>query len=118
MKCAEPPGFAARAASSDRSCLSWTRDGREDLCGVRHGRVTRDHIPLVLPGYDMSSVVTDEFGKATGLSTRPVAPAADVTAAAESALQSLERAEGESPYAIHGELQTIMNDLVGLIRRE
>ena len=22
MKCAEPPGFAARAASSDRSCLS------------------------------------------------------------------------------------------------
>ena len=65
----------------------------------------------------MSSVVTDEFGEAIGLSTRPV-PAADVTAAAGSAVQSLERAEGESPYAIHGELQTIMNNLVGLIRRE
>ena len=37
---------------------------------------------------------------------------------AESALQPLERPEGESPYAVHGELQTIMNDLVGLIRRE
>jgi len=34
------------------------------------------------------------------------------------AVEPLERAEGESPYAIHGELQTIMNDLVGLIRRE
>ena len=34
------------------------------------------------------------------------------------ALAPLERAEGESPYAIHSELQTIMNDLVGLIRRE
>jgi len=33
-------------------------------------------------------------------------------------VEPLERAEGENPYAIHGELQTIMNDLVGLIRRE
>jgi succinate dehydrogenase / fumarate reductase, flavoprotein subunit len=40
-----------------------------------------------------------------------------VTATAK-ALAPLERAEGESPYAIHSELQTIMNDLVGLIRRE
>jgi succinate dehydrogenase / fumarate reductase, flavoprotein subunit len=54
----------------------------------------------------------------SGLSTRPAVPDADVTAAAESALGPLERVEGESPYAIHGELQTIMNDLVGLIRRE
>jgi succinate dehydrogenase / fumarate reductase, flavoprotein subunit len=53
-----------------------------------------------------------------GLSSRPVVPDEDVTAAAAMALQSLERAEGESPYAIHGELQMIMNDLVGLIRRE
>jgi len=37
---------------------------------------------------------------------------------AASGLEPLERAEGDSPYAIHGELQTIMNDLVGLIRRE
>jgi succinate dehydrogenase / fumarate reductase flavoprotein subunit len=54
----------------------------------------------------------------SGLSTRPAVPDADVMADEESALQPLERAEGESPYAIHGELQTIMNDLVGLIRRE
>ena len=54
----------------------------------------------------------------SGLSSRPVVPAEDVAAAAAVALQPLERAEGESPYGIHGELQTIMNDLVGLIRRE
>jgi succinate dehydrogenase / fumarate reductase, flavoprotein subunit len=54
----------------------------------------------------------------SGLPTRPAVPDADLTADAESALQPLERPEGESPYAIHGELQTIMNDLVGLIRRE
>jgi succinate dehydrogenase / fumarate reductase flavoprotein subunit len=54
----------------------------------------------------------------SGLSSRPAVPDADVAAAAASALQPLERADGENPYAIHGELQTIMNDLVGLIRRE
>jgi succinate dehydrogenase / fumarate reductase, flavoprotein subunit len=54
----------------------------------------------------------------SGLSSRPVVAEADAAADAESALQPLERAEGESPYAIHGELQVIMNDLVGLIRRE
>jgi succinate dehydrogenase / fumarate reductase flavoprotein subunit len=54
----------------------------------------------------------------SGLPTRPVVPEEDVAAAAAVALQPLERAEGESPYAIHGELQVIMNDLVGLIRRE
>jgi len=54
----------------------------------------------------------------SGLSSRPAVPEADVTSAAASALAPLERGEGENPYAIHGELQTIMNDLVGLIRRE
>src|SRR5271154_3664959 len=54
----------------------------------------------------------------SGLSTRPAVPEQDVAAAAAGGLQPLERAEGESPYAIHGELQVIMNDLVGLIRRE
>jgi succinate dehydrogenase / fumarate reductase, flavoprotein subunit len=54
----------------------------------------------------------------SGLSARPVVPEEDVAAAAATALRPLERAEGESPYAIHGELQTVMNDLVGLIRRE
>jgi succinate dehydrogenase / fumarate reductase flavoprotein subunit len=54
----------------------------------------------------------------SGLSSRPVAPSASLAEATAVALEPLERAEGESPYAIHSELQTIMNDLVGLIRRE
>jgi succinate dehydrogenase / fumarate reductase, flavoprotein subunit len=33
-------------------------------------------------------------------------------------LTPLERTAGEGPYAIHAELQNIMTDLVGLIRRE
>jgi succinate dehydrogenase / fumarate reductase, flavoprotein subunit len=55
---------------------------------------------------------------ASSLAWRPAVPAATVQAAAATALAPLERTEGESPYVIHGELQTIMNDLVGLIRRE
>jgi succinate dehydrogenase / fumarate reductase, flavoprotein subunit len=54
----------------------------------------------------------------SGLSSRPVVPSASLAEATAVALEPLERAEGESPYAIHSELQTIMNDLVGLIRRE
>jgi succinate dehydrogenase / fumarate reductase, flavoprotein subunit len=54
----------------------------------------------------------------SGLAARPAVPEQDVAAAVTTALLPLERAEGESPYAIHGELQVIMNDLVGLIRRE
>jgi succinate dehydrogenase / fumarate reductase, flavoprotein subunit len=78
-----------------------------------------------LGGNSLSDLLV--FGRRSGLgaaeyisalSSRPVVPSEDVAADAVSALQPLERAEGESPYAIHGELQTIMNDLVGLIRRE
>ena len=54
----------------------------------------------------------------SGLSSRPVVPSASLAEATAVALEPLERAQGESPYAIHSELQTIMNDLVGLIRRE
>jgi succinate dehydrogenase flavoprotein subunit len=54
----------------------------------------------------------------TALPARPVIPEATLTSAAASALEPLERSEGESPYAIHSELQNVMNDLVGLIRRE
>jgi len=42
----------------------------------------------------------------------------DVDVAVAEALAPLQRAEGESPYAVHAELQQRMNDLVGLIRRE
>jgi succinate dehydrogenase / fumarate reductase, flavoprotein subunit len=51
-------------------------------------------------------------------SVRPSVSAADLDAAVAEALAPLERAEGESPYAVHSELQQMMNDLVGLIRRE
>ena len=54
----------------------------------------------------------------SALPSRPVVPEADLASAATTALVPLERADGESPYAIHAELQSVMNDLVGLIRRE
>jgi succinate dehydrogenase / fumarate reductase flavoprotein subunit len=57
-------------------------------------------------------------GYVSALASRPAVPDAALDADAVVAAEPLERAEGESPYAIHGELQTIMNDLVGLIRRE
>jgi succinate dehydrogenase / fumarate reductase flavoprotein subunit len=48
----------------------------------------------------------------------PAVPAAAVDAAEAEALAPLDRDGGESPYALHAELQQMMNDLVGLIRRE
>src|ERR1700760_4814947 len=48
----------------------------------------------------------------------PAVAQADVDAAMAEALAPLERTEGESPYAVHAELQQMMNDLVGLIRSE
>jgi len=61
------------------------------------------------------------FGAAqyvTTLDSRPAVSQAALAAAAATALEPLGRAEGENPYAIQSELQTVMNDLVGLIRRE
>jgi succinate dehydrogenase / fumarate reductase flavoprotein subunit len=59
-----------------------------------------------------------EYVSALPESDRPSVSEASLDAAAAVAIAPLERAEGENPYAIHGELQVIMNDLVGLIRRE
>jgi succinate dehydrogenase / fumarate reductase flavoprotein subunit len=59
-----------------------------------------------------------EYVSALAESGRPSVSAASLDAAAAVAVEPLERAEGENPYAIHGELQQIMFDLVGLIRRE
>ncbi|MGH3680767.1 MAG: fumarate reductase/succinate dehydrogenase flavoprotein subunit, partial [Natronosporangium sp.] len=42
---------------------------------------------------------------------------ADLAAAAETALAPLERPGGENPYALQQELQTVMGNLVGIIRR-
>ena len=78
-----------------------------------------------LGGNSLSDLLV--FGRRSGLgaaeyvsalASRPAVPDAALDADAVVAVEPLERAEGESPYAIHGELQTIMNDLVGLIRRE
>jgi succinate dehydrogenase / fumarate reductase, flavoprotein subunit len=41
-----------------------------------------------------------------------------VEAAAAEALAPLEREGGENPYTLHHELQQMMNDLVGIIRKE
>jgi succinate dehydrogenase / fumarate reductase flavoprotein subunit len=78
-----------------------------------------------LGGNSLSDLLV--FGRRAGLGAaeytsalpaRPVVAETDLSAAAAAALEPLERADGENPYAIHAELQTIMNDLVGLIRRE
>jgi succinate dehydrogenase / fumarate reductase, flavoprotein subunit len=59
-----------------------------------------------------------EYVSALPESDRPSVSEASLDAAAAVAIAPLERAGGENPYAIHGELQVIMSDLVGLIRRE
>jgi succinate dehydrogenase / fumarate reductase flavoprotein subunit len=51
-------------------------------------------------------------------SSRPLVSSADLDAALAEALAPLSRTEGENPYTVHAELQQMMNDLVGLIRRE
>jgi succinate dehydrogenase / fumarate reductase flavoprotein subunit len=50
--------------------------------------------------------------------SRPAVVPADVDAALAEALEPFSRTDGESPYAVHAELQQTMNDLVGIIRRE
>ncbi|KOU64842.1 fumarate reductase/succinate dehydrogenase flavoprotein subunit [Streptomyces cinnamoneus] len=50
---------------------------------------------------------------------RPAVSQAEIDAAAAEALAPFHAAEGaENPYTLHQELQTTMNDLVGIIRRE
>ena len=53
-----------------------------------------------------------------GLQAPVTVPDAAVDAAVAEALAPLERDGGESPYALHAELQQMMNDLAGLIRTE
>ncbi|PSK97318.1 succinate dehydrogenase / fumarate reductase flavoprotein subunit [Murinocardiopsis flavida] len=78
-----------------------------------------------LGGNSLSDLLV--FGRRCGLGAaayidglgddRPV-PDADVVArAAEESVAPLERTDGESPYAVHQALQTMMNELVGIIRR-
>jgi succinate dehydrogenase / fumarate reductase flavoprotein subunit len=56
---------------------------------------------------------------ADGTAKRAKVPAATLNAAVETALAPLGRGDaGENPYTLHSELQQVMNDLVGIIRRK
>jgi succinate dehydrogenase flavoprotein subunit len=55
---------------------------------------------------------------ADGLTARPTVAQADVDAAVERALAPLTHEGGENPYTVWHELQQVMQDLVGLIRRK
>jgi succinate dehydrogenase flavoprotein subunit len=50
--------------------------------------------------------------------SRPAPDDAAVKAAVSEALEPLDRASGENPYTVHGEIQQTMSTLVGIIRRE
>ncbi|OKI69449.1 fumarate reductase/succinate dehydrogenase flavoprotein subunit [Streptomyces sp. MJM1172] len=77
-----------------------------------------------LGGNSLSDLLV--FGRRAGLHAaeyaasagRPAAPQAEIEAAAAEALAPFHADEGaENPYTLHQELQTTMNDLVGIIRR-
>jgi succinate dehydrogenase / fumarate reductase flavoprotein subunit len=79
-----------------------------------------------LGGNSLSDLVV--FGKRAGDgaadyldalgAAKPVIAQADLDAAVAEAIEPFSREVGESPYAVHAELQQTMNDLVGIIRRE
>ncbi|WP_422771712.1 fumarate reductase/succinate dehydrogenase flavoprotein subunit [Plantactinospora sp. WMMC1484] len=78
-----------------------------------------------LGGNSLSDLLV--FGKRAGehasayaaaLPARPKVAAADVEAAVDRALAPLEREGGENPYTLQQDLQAVMGDLVGIIRRK
>ena len=91
-----------------------------EVSGGMHGsnRLGGNSLSDLLVFGRRSGLGAAEYVSALPESDRPSVSEASLDAAAAVAIQPLERAEGENPYAIHGELQVIMNDLVGLIRRE
>jgi succinate dehydrogenase / fumarate reductase flavoprotein subunit len=91
-----------------------------EVSGGMHGsnRLGGNSLSDLLVFGRRSGLGAAEYVSALAESDRPSVSAASLDAAAAVAAEPLERAEGENPYAIHGELQQIMFDLVGLIRRE
>ena len=91
-----------------------------EVSGGMHGsnRLGGNSLSDLLVFGRRSGLGAAEYVSALAESDRPSVSAASLDAAAAVAVAPLERAEGENPYAIHGELQQIMFDLVGLIRRE
>lgn len=78
-----------------------------------------------LGGNSLSDLLV--FGKRAGghaasytdqLTSRPKVPVSAVETAVETALAPLQRDTGESPYTLQQDLQAVMGDLVGIIRRE
>ncbi|MFV2174623.1 fumarate reductase/succinate dehydrogenase flavoprotein subunit [Actinomadura sp. LOL_016] len=78
-----------------------------------------------LGGNSLSDLLV--FGRRAGLGAseyvdaldaRPAVPDEIVDAATAEALAPFEREDGENPYTVHAELQTTMNELVGIIRKE
>ncbi len=57
-------------------------------------------------------------GYAAGLASQPPVDQAQLSAAERTALEPFERTSGENPYAIHADLEEVMQDLVGIIRTE
>ena len=77
-----------------------------------------------LGGNSLSDLLV--FGKRAGehaaaytsaLDKRPKVATADVEAAVDTALAPLSRQSGENPYTLQQDLQAVMGDLVGIIRR-
>ena len=91
-----------------------------EVSGGMHGsnRLGGNSLSDLLVFGRRSGLGAAEYVSALAEPDRPSVSAASLDAAAAVAVEPLERAEGENPYAIHGELQQIMFDLVGLIRRE
>ena len=91
-----------------------------EVSGGMHGsnRLGGNSLSDLLVFGRRSGLGAAEYVSALAESDRPSVSAASLDAAAAVAVEPLEQAEGENPYAIHGELQQIMFDLVGLIRRE
>ncbi|MEU7902767.1 fumarate reductase/succinate dehydrogenase flavoprotein subunit [Actinoplanes sp. NPDC049118] len=78
-----------------------------------------------LGGNSLSDLLV--FGKRAGehaaaytetLAKRPKVATGDVESAVDAALAPLSRANGENPYTLQQDLQAVMGDLVGIIRRE
>ncbi|MEV0268847.1 fumarate reductase/succinate dehydrogenase flavoprotein subunit [Hamadaea sp. NPDC050747] len=61
---------------------------------------------------EFAAAYTDELGK------RPAVQPGALEAAVDTALAPLQREGGENPYSLHHELQQVMGDLVGIIRRQ
>jgi succinate dehydrogenase / fumarate reductase flavoprotein subunit len=93
-----------------------------EVAGGMHGsnRLGGNSLSDLLVFGRRAGLFAAEYAAALAPGERPVADDAAVDAAAEEALRPFAAAEAsaaENPYTLHQELQQVMNDLVGIIRR-